>query len=81
MVAFHLLLEPEEAAIPGLPWRWAGRQYPHGPWDILQVMWWGRFADFRPGPLGLGRSSLTLTVLDGEHPISRRFGESRLRDH
>lgn len=49
--------------------------------DVLQVTWRGRFADLRPGALGLCRSSLTLIILDGGHPISRCFGESRLRDH
>lgn len=78
--AFHLLLESEEAALPGVSWGW-GPCLPtaHGgcsPGDEVGVI-----CRFRPGALGLGCSSLALIILDGGHPISRCFGESLLRDH
>lgn len=53
---------------------------PHGPWGCSPGEEVGVICRFQAGALGLGRSSLTLIILDGGHPISRRFGESLLCD-
>lgn len=76
MVAFHLLLEPEEAALPGPSLAGWGSVSPRPRGDVLRWRGGGALGP-RSGALGLGAPPLTLIILDGGHPISRCFGESR----